>query len=270
MLKTGILMTCFITLGCHNKNESPALTKTKKIADSSYDSIPLMAKKIIETYKDHIIGYSNNFLIFKDSSKLAWDDGKTNKSFQELLDNPDIEDMFSQTYTKGVQKTSPKPNDDPGRISNEPFFRKIYGDTESKVKNNLTEIVWCPNLVKQKLKVTTINSVDKKLLQISMELDRHPELKKYISNIGGTYNWRFINGTTRRSRHSFGMTIDINVAYSRYWQWDCKCTNENTDLKYQNQIPQAIVDIFEKNGFIWGGKWYHYDNMHFEYRPELL
>ena len=31
-----------------------------------------------------------------------------------------------------------------------------------------------------------------------------------------------------------------------------------------------IVDIFERHGFIWGGKWYHYDTMHFEHRPELL
>jgi peptidoglycan LD-endopeptidase CwlK len=31
-----------------------------------------------------------------------------------------------------------------------------------------------------------------------------------------------------------------------------------------------IVKIFEKYGFIWGGKWYHYDTMHFEYRPELI
>ena len=30
-----------------------------------------------------------------------------------------------------------------------------------------------------------------------------------------------------------------------------------------------IVRIFEKHGFIWGGRWYHYDTMHFEYRPEL-
>ena len=26
----------------------------------------------------------------------------------------------------------------------------------------------------------------------------------------------------------------------------------------------------EAEGFIWGGRWYHYDTMHFEYRPELL
>ncbi len=31
-----------------------------------------------------------------------------------------------------------------------------------------------------------------------------------------------------------------------------------------------IVRIFEKHGFIWNGYWYHFDTMHFEYRPELL
>jgi hypothetical protein len=35
-------------------------------------------------------------------------------------------------------------------------------------------------------------------------------------------------------------------------------------------MPREIVDAFERHGFIWGGRWYHYDTMHFEYRPELL
>ena len=34
--------------------------------------------------------------------------------------------------------------------------------------------------------------------------------------------------------------------------------------------PWEIVLIFEKYGFIWGGKWHHYDTVHFEYRPEML
>ncbi|MGC1959145.1 MAG: M15 family metallopeptidase, partial [Pseudolabrys sp.] len=38
----------------------------------------------------------------------------------------------------------------------------------------------------------------------------------------------------------------------------------------RNRIPIEIVRIFEKQGFIWGGYWYHFDTMHFEYRPELL
>ena len=31
-----------------------------------------------------------------------------------------------------------------------------------------------------------------------------------------------------------------------------------------------LIAIFEKYGFIWGGRWYHFDTMHFEYRPEIL
>jgi len=41
-------------------------------------------------------------------------------------------------------------------------------------------------------------------------------------------------------------------------------------LCHINEIPWEIVHIFEKHGFIWGGKWYHYDTMHFEYRPEMI
>jgi hypothetical protein len=74
------------------------------------------------------------------------------------------------------------------------------------------------------------------------------------------------------SMHSFGMTIDINVSYSNYWRWSVRDKSEDspTLIPYKNRIPVEIVEIFEKHGFIWGGKWYHYDTMHFEYRPELL
>jgi hypothetical protein len=70
--------------------------------------------------------------------------------------------------------------------------------------------------------------------------------------------------------HSFGMTIDINTQFANYWQWDCSCKDETRPLKYKNQIPKELVEVFEKHGFIWGGNWQHYDTMHFEYRPELL
>ena len=47
---------------------------------------------------------------------------------------------------------------------------------------------------------------------------------------------------------------------------EVSCTQE----RWRNRFPQAIVDAFEAEGFIWGGRWYHYDTMHFEYRPELF
>jgi hypothetical protein len=234
------------------------------------DTIPQAAKKLIKSYPDVIAGFADNQIIFRDKTTIVWDDGIKNKSFQMLLDKPDLKDMFAQRYSIGVQKSLPPSKFDPGRIRNEALFLKMYGNTENAVRKNITEIMWCPKLVGQKIRVTTVNEVDKKLIEVSKELDEHPELQKYLTNIGGTFNWRNIKGTTRHSMHSFGMTIDINTDYSEYWEWVCKCTNEDAVVKYHNRIPQSIVDIFEKNGFIWGGKWYHFDTMHFEYRPELI
>lgn len=234
------------------------------------DTIPHTAQTLITAYPDFVKGYTNNHILLKDGAKLLWDDGIKNKSPQQLLDKPDLKDMFVQSYTTEEQKATPPKNFDPGRIRNEAFFLKMYGSSETEVRKNLTEIIWCPKLVNQKITVTRINGIDKKIQQLSAELDNHPELKKYLTNIGGTFAWRNIAGTHRHSMHSFGMTIDINTTYSDYWEWTCKCTNENATLTYKNRIPNVIVQIFEKYGFVWGGKWYHYDTMHFEYRPELL
>jgi hypothetical protein len=257
------------------RSEMPAVTQgplreTPRRHGDAELSVPPAAQKLIDSYPNFISGYANNYLVFKDGTKLRWDDGIKNKSRQELLDNPDLKDMFNQKYPTGKLINPPGQNFDPGRIRNLPFFEKIYGSTQKQVEKNLTEITWCPKLVGQKITVTKINGVDKQLMLISKELDEHPELKKYLTNIGGTFTWRNIAGTNRHSMHSYGMTIDINTKYSDYWQWACKCTNENVTIKYQNRIPQFIVDTFEKYGFIWGGKWYHFDTMHFEYRPELI
>lgn len=236
--------------------------------ETSYnDSIPWQVAKLMNTYPDFVIGYRNGSVIFSDSTELQFNDNKI-KSMQELLDNADLEDMFSEKYTNdSIIKT---PVNDAGRIRREAFFMKIYGQTKEEVRSNLTEIVWCPTLVNQRILVNKKNGVSKHFIALSNELDQHPEFKKYLTNIGGTFNFRKINGTNRLSMHSFGITIDINISESNYWQWDCGCTNENGVSGFKNKIPIELVLIFEKHGFIWGGRWKHYDTMHFEYRPELL
>lgn len=229
--------------------------------------IPSNVQKLIKAYPSKVIGYKDNKIIFSDKSTLIYDDFK-NKTKQELLENPDIEDQFKFVYNKANKNLIPK--EDPGRIRNEDFFKKIYGNSKSEVESKMTEIIWCPKLVNQKIKVTTVNGIDKIIKKLSAELDNNPEFKKYVNVIGGTFSWRKISGTNRLSMHSYGMTIDINVKNSNYWQWDCKCKNEEATLSYRNQIPLKLVSIFEKYGFIWGGNWKHYDTMHFEYRPELF
>lgn len=233
--------------------------------------LPQGILRLQKAYPDFVSKVDANSITFKDGTTFVYDDGKKDKSFQELLDQPDLEDQFRFEYPqKFPGKEGLGANQDPGRIRFMPFYMKMYGKTQEEVRANLREIVWLPKTIGAKIMVTKVNGVDKKLEAISQELDKLPALKQYLEDPGGTFLWRVIKGTNRLSMHSFGMTIDINVKYSHYWQWDCKCTNEDAKLGYKNSIPKQIVDIFEKHGFIWGGKWYHYDSMHFEYRPEFL
>jgi hypothetical protein len=43
-------------------------------------------------------------------------------------------------------------------------------------------------------------------------------------------------------------------------------------LPYERRwmVPLPFVRAFEQEGFIWGGKWFFFDTIHFEYRPEIL
>ncbi|HVR59254.1 MAG TPA: M15 family metallopeptidase [Pseudolabrys sp.] len=68
--------------------------------------------------------------------------------------------------------------------------------------------------------------------------------------------------------YGFGIAIDIAAAHSHYWLR--AKPGAGGHITYKNEIPREIVRTFEAHGFIRGGKWYHYDTMHFEYRPELI
>ena len=117
--------------------------------------------------------------------------------------------------------------------------------------------------------VTSVNGVDKKLAAVSSELDAlGADTLRYLTPPAGTYNCRAIAGAERASAHGYGIAIDIAIRHAHYWRW--QPNGATSTPKWQNQIPLQIVAIFEKHGFIWGGRWFHYDTMHFEYRPELL
>lgn len=229
-----------------------------------YSNCDNQSKKLIKAYSQ-IIDCQNNFLIWEDGTKTIFNDNIKKNNLQDFLNNADIEDMFYYEYPQGKNSyLVPKKDFDPGRIRNEEFMKKMYGHNKNEVSKNLVKIIWLPKSVNKPIYITKINGVSENLRKISDEIDKLPEeIKKYAIDIGGTYNWRNISGTNRLSVHSFGAAIDLNIKYSSYWKWD-------KNYKYKNEIPKEIVEIFEKYGFIWGGKWYHYDTMHFEYRPELL
>jgi hypothetical protein len=224
---------------------------------------------LVAAYPDHLAGYDATDLIWKDGTRMPLRDGKPDKPFDELLETPSILDQFAIPYRLGKQSAPPALNEDPGRIRNEAFFRKMYGDCRAgEVTPRLQPVAWLPRRHGGTPTATTVNGVAARLATISRELDKLPAaMTKFMAPSSGIYNCRVIAATDRLSVHAFGAAIDLNAKYGDYWLWT---QAKSGSYAWKNSVPPEIVAIFEQNGFIWGGKWFHYDTMHFEYRPEII
>jgi len=189
--------------------------------------------------------------LLSDGSEIPYDDGKK-KSLEERLAHPDVEDMFAQRYRKGPIKPVTTVDEDPGRVRLDHLLLLAYP------KDGLVEIEFSGRKLRvHKKAAAAFSRVHQRLMQI-----KDPAVKPFLQKLGGTYVPRNIAGTDRPSAHSWGISIDLNPSLTHYWRWQ--------KGGWQNTVPQSIVDAFEAEGFIWGGRWYHFDTMHFEYRPELL
>jgi hypothetical protein len=86
------------------------------------------------------------------------------------------------------------------------------------------------------------------LLEIQTTGDLAQEI--HPREYAGCYYPRFIAGTQQLSLHSFGIALDLNVP-----------GNQRGTV---GEMNRAVVAIFKKWGFAWGGDWGYTDPMHFE------
>jgi poly-gamma-glutamate synthesis protein (capsule biosynthesis protein) len=193
--------------------------------------------------------------------QFPYDDGRS-KSFEEKLESPDLKDMLSIPYRPGPLTPVVREDEDPGRIRHEPLFHAAYGATKEQV--DVVPIDFLGQRLRVHRKVAP--AFGRVARRLEAALAKEPALRPYLTNVGGTFHWRKIANTQRQSAHSYGVSLDLNPARAHYWEW----AKPKHPVRWRNTVPQSIVDAFEAEGFIWGGRWYHYDTMHFEYRPELL
>jgi hypothetical protein len=219
---------------------------------------------LVKSYPDTMNGGSETFVGFvRNAQMIPVDDGVKRDHFQ-MLESGDIEDSLKQIYPAGPCETRPDVNFDPGRVRSEPLMMLIYGGSNKEVARNLVPVKWFG----ETLQVTKANGVNKALEAVRDDLVSRSDLRKYLTPSAGVFNWRKVAGQQNLSVHSFGAAIDLNTKFADYWVWSGG--KPGRVPVYKNKFPMEIVEIFEKHGFIWGGRWYHYDTMHFEYRPELL
>lgn len=85
----------------------------------------------------------------------------------------------------------------------------------------------------------------------------------------GSYSWRQMAASGNRSHHSYGVAIDINpnenymVKAGKVVAGSCW---DPTNNQYSFGPNSAVVQAFQKRGWVWGGSWKSSkDYMHFSY-----
>lgn len=283
LLFFSVFVLLFASCGrVEQQKEEPATVKKEdkpSVADPSADSVVNSEKHpFLLAYPDHIDSIANGTIYWKDKTIMPLSKSKETKTdlsklsktgYEEYLNKISPAQMLDVDYPYLAPVTPPAKNHDPGRGRNTDFLKKVYGANEHEVSRRLQQVVWLRKNVNMIVSVNGENGAAASLQKISDELDKLPsKFMKYLINPAGTFVWRPIAGTKRLSAHSFGISIDINVSHSNYWRY--RRPDKSGLYKFENSIPFEIVEIFERNGWIWGGRWYHYDTMHFEYRPELI
>src|SRR5262249_31618825 len=98
--------------------------------------------RLVRAYPDTPAGVDGDALVLKDGTRLPLSDGKSDKSFDELLNKPDIGDMFAFDYPAGAPAAAPAENFDPGRIRVEALFRALYGDCQKGTLAHQRQVKW--------------------------------------------------------------------------------------------------------------------------------
>jgi hypothetical protein len=238
-------------------------------ADGAAAGEQILLDALVRAYPNFLAGYDATDLIWRDGTRMRLADNRPTGDFADMLLRGSILDQMRLPYPMGPLPAGLAPTGDPGRVRNRAFFDKMYGNCwMGEVRPRLVSVVWLPRSWGRAIEVTSVNGVAQGLAAVSAEVDALPlTLKRYAYPPGGTYNCRTVADTGQPSMHAWGAAIDINTAHADYWLGHRSGTEAGG---YLNRIPIEIVEIFERHGFIWGGKWSHYDTMHFEYRPELL
>ncbi|GGQ98927.1 M15 family metallopeptidase [Deinococcus ruber] len=220
--------------------------------------------RLVTAYPAFLARLDGNTLLWKDDTSMPLTAGRVFTSPADRLDHPDLRELLRQPYPACTPLHAPAYAQDPGRARPAVFFGKMYGSSPAAVKAKLVVVNWFG----QPLMFSRVNGAADALRAVEHELTAQPALRKYLTPSAGTYLWRVVAGSTRQSAHSWGIAIDLNTRYSAYWEWSGYREFQH-GIPYANRVPQAVVWAFERHGFVWGGRWYHSDTMHFEYRPEL-
>lgn len=156
-------------------------------------------------------------------------------------------------------------------------LESLWGRTEGQIREHGRSVRFLDHrmFVNERL-IEPLAAVERDVLRLA---ERDAAVAEWIEELDVTYSfvYRRIDGSPTRSQHAWGLAVDfVPRSYEGrhvYWRWSRAMDREGWDeipLARRWSPPRRVVEIFERHGFVWGGKWPHFDTIHFEYRPEIL
>jgi hypothetical protein len=157
------------------------------------------------------------------------------------------------------------------------WLESLWGRSEVQIREHGRSVRFLDHpMFVNEIVVGPLAAVEGEILRAAT---RDGSVSDWIERLEITYSFsnRDIAGSDARSRHSWGMAVDlVPSSYEGlhvYWRWSRVFDREGwyrIPVERRWSPPQPVIEIFEQHGFIWGGKWAHFDAIHFEYRPEIL
>ena len=260
----GLILSGCIAKTDPDPDPEPEIKETLETVAIKRDLLVLLSA-YPDAFTDISLTEGKISLTLASGETLIYDDGLT-KTYDEKINGADLQDMLEQPYPLSDATGIASENNDPGRFRVYAFFDALYGSTKEATYANLIKVTYGT----QSLKFSKISGAADALQAASDEaaalVATEASVSAYLYPSSGTYNYRYISGTTILSMHAYGIALDMKYNNQDYWQWADPVKAEARIVNY----PKALVKIYESHGFIWGGKWNHFDTVHYEYRPELI
>lgn len=182
-------------------------------------------------------------------------------------------DRTSDVFTK-INGKSYKENSIP--VENLRLLHLLYCDLEGREQEG--ELI-----CNEQIAVTVLN-IFKELYLQNYPIEKIKLIDEYeaedeasmADNNTSCFNDRMVSGSSKKSRHAFGLAIDINPLYNPYIHKvngveKIEPANANAYANREEEYPYKIdrddlaYRLFTENGFEWGGNWKSVkDYQHFE------
>ena len=163
-----------------------------------------------------------------------------------------------------------------GQANSTAFVELLFGTTESQIRRHCTSVTFLDHqMFLNSISVEPLRAVER---DIRRAASVDSSVAAWIRDLEITYSFitRDVAGSDGRSLHGWGLAMDlVPISYGGkhvYWRWSRVFNRQSwQDIPVNRRWspPQAVIESFERHGFIWGGKWPFFDTIHFEYRPEI-